>query len=156
LGKNADGLAFSPDSSRLYFSTADDGTVSVLDIATNAVTASTYVGRFPYSLVVAPDGRHVYAVDFTQKVIEIDTSTNTNSRTIRGNAMEPLDIAISPDGTHLFVSNRLSISVINTATGTIVNDLPVTERTQDIAVNPIDGSIYITNGYNNNVSVISL
>jgi YVTN family beta-propeller protein/VCBS repeat-containing protein len=156
LGKNADGLAFSPDSSRLYFSTAVDGTVSVLDIATNTATASTYVGRFPYSLVVAPDGKHAYVVDFTQKVMEIDTSTNTNSRTIRGNAMEPLDIAISPDGTHLFVSNRLSISVINTATGTIVNDLPVTERTQDIAVNPIDGSIYITNGFNNNVSVISL
>ena len=54
-------------------------TVSVIDTATNTVTATVNVGRSPAGVAVTPDGRKVYVANRLDAgtVSVIDTATNT-------------------------------------------------------------------------------
>jgi YVTN family beta-propeller protein len=55
-----------------------DGTVSVIDTATNKVTATVPVGTFPVGVSVTPDGAHVYVANQRDNnVAVIATATNT-------------------------------------------------------------------------------
>jgi YVTN family beta-propeller protein len=73
------GLAVSPDSSKLYVaSQLDDTAVSVIDTATNAVTATIPVASNPGALAVTPDGGKVYIVNSDDNTVSvIDTAINT-------------------------------------------------------------------------------
>ncbi len=46
-----------------YITNSSDGTVSVLDIATNTVTATVPVGADPMGVAVCPDGARVYVAN---------------------------------------------------------------------------------------------
>ncbi len=64
VGTGPCGVAFSPDGNSAYVTNGggtSDGTVSVIDTATNTVTlAPIPVGANPYGVAVSPDGTVAY------------------------------------------------------------------------------------------------
>ncbi len=80
-------------------------TVSVIDTATNTVTATVNVGNYPYGVAVSPDGKRVYVTnELSNNVSVIDTATNTVTDTVNvGNY--PYGVAVSPDGKRVYVTN---------------------------------------------------
>jgi hypothetical protein len=69
-------------------------------------------------------------------------------------------VAVSPDGNFVFITNynANSISVISTVTYKVTATIPVGSNPLGIAVDPVTGTIYVTNrglGYGNTVSVIA-
>lgn len=69
----------------------------------------------------------------------------------------PIDIAITPDGTHGYVTNNGngSVSVIDTTTNTTVGEpIPVGNGPHDVAVTPDGTRAYVTNYDSGSVSVI--
>ncbi len=83
IGDAPFGVAVSPDGATVLRHQRIRGTVSVIDTATNTVTATIAVGDSPVGVAVSPDGATVYvtnAVDDTVSVI--DTATNTVTATI--------------------------------------------------------------------------
>jgi YVTN family beta-propeller protein len=58
VGKNPTGLAITPDGRHAYVTIPDPDTVSVIDLASNTVTATIPVPGFPMGIAIAPDGRH--------------------------------------------------------------------------------------------------
>ena len=85
----------------------------------------------------------------------IDTATNTVVATIPvGNF--PLGVAVTPDGTKVYVANFSdnTVSVIHTATNTVVKTIPVGTGPMAVAVTPDGTKVYVTNDGSNNVSVI--
>jgi YVTN family beta-propeller protein len=113
------GEAVSPDGSKVYGIITD--TVSVVDTATNTVTATITVGSDTFGVAVSPDGSKVYvANDNADTVSVIDTATNTVTATITVGS-GPFGVAVTPDGSKAYVaiSGANTVSVINTATNTV-------------------------------------
>ena len=58
-------------------------TLSVIDMATNKVTATIPVGIGPTGVAVTPDGSKVYVINYISNTISvIDTSTNKVTATM--------------------------------------------------------------------------
>ena len=128
------GVAVSPDGGKVYV-TGDD--VSVIDTASNTVIATIQVGGFPEGVAVSPDGSKVYVANFYYCgtggtpgcVSVIDTASNTVIATIIPvgvrNYLE--GVAVSPDGSKVYVANSgaNSVSVIATASNTVTATIPV-------------------------------
>ena len=53
-------MAVSPDGTRAYVTNGPSGSVSVINTATNHVTATIDVGRAPEEVAVSPDGTRAY------------------------------------------------------------------------------------------------
>ena len=58
-------------------SSTPDDTVSVIDTATNMVTATVHVGNYSSGVAVNPDGKKVYVANLYNRTSVIDTATNT-------------------------------------------------------------------------------
>ena len=156
VGNQPFSLATTPDGSRLYSANFVGGSVSVIDTATNTVTATLSGGgmRTPTSLAVAPDGSRVYMVDFNaNRLFVIDTATNTVTAGLGGLA-GPEGVSITPDGAHLYIADAANntVTVVETATLTITATIPVGRAPVSTLV---DGTTaYVVNDGSNNVSVI--
>ena len=118
-------VAVSPNGTHAYVTNAGASTVSVIDInpsspTYNTVTDTVPVGPAPLGVAVSPDGTRLYVVNTgvttgdagTVSVIDINPSSPTyNSVTetvpvgrLPSNAY-PLDVAVSPDGASVYVTN---------------------------------------------------
>ena len=68
----------------------------------------------------------------------------------------PIAVAVTPDGTKVYVANAGSnnVSVINTATNTVVKTVSVGNAPIGVAITPDGTKVYVANSGSNNVSVI--
>ncbi|MFD5430138.1 YncE family protein, partial [Streptomyces sp. NPDC127084] len=72
-----------PPGTYAYVANSESNTVSVIDTATNTVSATIDVGSFPIGVAVSPDGTRAYVVNgFSDTVSVIDTATNTVVATV--------------------------------------------------------------------------
>lgn len=149
VGRGALGTAVHPAGTFAYVTNYWDETVSVVDTATNGVVATVPVPPGPLSLALHPTGRFVY-VAHEAHVTVIDTATN---RVVTSIAVAvTLDtptrgIAVHPAGTFVYVANDFdaTVSVISTATNSIVATVPTSTRPSGIAVHPAGTFVYVIN-----------
>jgi YVTN family beta-propeller protein len=131
--------------------------VSVIDTATNTVTATIPVGNRPARLDVAADGQHVYVGNsFNNTISVIATASNTVSATIAVGRF-PQGVAVTPDSARVYVVNENdnTVSVIDAATNTVLTTVLVGSIPFDIAITPNGQHAYVTNQGDNTVSVIA-
>ena len=80
-------MAIAPDGSTAYITNHNSNNVSVLDTATNTISATVAVGTSPAGIAITPDGANVYVaneISGTGTVSVINTSNNTVSATSYG------------------------------------------------------------------------
>src|SRR5262249_33737345 len=83
----------------------------------------------------------------------IDTATNTVVANVP--VVSPIGVAITPDGTHAYVTNFTgTVSVIATATNTVVATVPVGNNPSGVAITPDGTHAYVANSFSGTVSVI--
>ena len=130
-----------------YITNYGDDTVSVIDTATNTVTATIPVGHCPFGVAVLPDGSAVYVTNSGVGTVSvIDTTTNTVTDTIPMESDVIWGIAASPDGSKVYVSvvgDR--VSVIDTATNTVTDTIYGKFLPVGIAVHPDGSKVYVNN-----------
>jgi YVTN family beta-propeller protein len=84
---------------KAYVTNEGDGTVSVITTATGAVSAPITVGKSPYGVAIAPDGKHAYVTDLVggagDTVSVITTATGAVSAPITV-GKGPSGVAICP------------------------------------------------------------
>lgn len=150
IGQSTAGVAISPDGARAFFATtffyfdsigfSASGGVVVVDTATNVVLNTIDLGAVPSSLALTPDGKHGYAAITARwvnsgyaagflaerAVAVIDTITNTRTGWIDV-LKTPADLAVTPDGTGVYVTvpGTQSVAVIDTASDTVATTIPV-------------------------------
>ncbi|MEU6216730.1 YncE family protein [Streptomyces sp. NPDC047022] len=79
-----------------YATNFNSDTVSVVDTATNTVTATIPVGGGPTGVAITPQGTRAYVTKaFSNDVSVIDTTTNTVTATIPV-GLFPIGVAITP------------------------------------------------------------
>lgn len=107
------------------------------------------------SMALSPDGRHAYVGHEGGTVSVIDTADNTVSTEIGAVAGGVDELAVSTDGTRLYAASLSAISVIDTASRTVLDTIILdTETTVGGIAAPRDGSrIYIAEALRPTVSV---
>jgi YVTN family beta-propeller protein len=178
-------VVLSPDGGYAYVS-ADFDHVSVVNTATYVVEVTIPITRAD-SLALSPDGSRLYvgqySLSFGTGVAVVDTATRAVTGTYDlpheypvppgelpqpGVAIIPSDLAVSPDGSRLYVLDRYEISddlttlipdsggltVIDITTGAVVKSMVLAEDPVSVAVNPVDGRVYVVSQGSSVVTVI--
>jgi YVTN family beta-propeller protein len=124
FANNANGVAITPDGTRMYVTNRDLGQVLVFDTRTNVplATISAGNGSDNLGLAVSPDGELVYVANQASGTVTvIFVPSNRIIQTIPTGA-EPIWVTFSANGSRAYVSNQASgtLSVIATASGTVI------------------------------------
>jgi YVTN family beta-propeller protein len=140
-----------------YVTNQFDNTVSVIDSATNTVTATIEVESFPSGIALTPNGMFAYVANsISNSVSVIATATNAVVATVPvGPGAE--GIALTPNGMFAYVTNADSntVSVVATASNTVVATITVGQRPSFVAITPNGRFAYVTNQTSATVSVIA-
>jgi YVTN family beta-propeller protein len=163
------GVAITPDGKFVYVTGEDTsstgyptGYLGVIAAATNTIVASIGLGvnHWPGPLVITPDGAYAYVADTFGLVWVIRTADNTIVTTIPGVA-HPDDIAITPDGRHVWVTSNSVYSdnfvyVITTAYNAVSAQLPFyAARLSGVAFTPDGSFAYVADRTDGEVVVIA-
>lgn len=119
-------------------------------------------GSEPWFEAVTPDGKYLYAADFTgaavsQYLINADGTLTPLSPATATTGTAPTGVAVSPDGRNLYVANAGgSVSVFDIASGGTLS-LTQTETADlsdatGIAVSPDGSSVYVLDGAGGNIT----
>jgi len=130
--------------------------VSVIDTASNTVTATVAVGSGPEGVAITPDGAFAYVTNGNSGTVSvIDTASNAVTATVTVVPV-PLGVAITPDGAFAYVTNINSniVWVIDTASNAVTTTVTVGRVPFGVAITPDGAFAYVTNFASNNVSVI--
>jgi len=137
----------------VYVTDAIDDTVSVIDTATDTVTATVPVGDISGvaidPLAVSPDGRRVY-VALVDGIAVLDTSTQTVRTTVSGLYLSG-GIAVDPSGSRIYVVNATdpgSVSTIDATSYAVAGTVQLTDRgSLAMAISPDGSRAYVTNTF---------
>ena len=130
-------VAASPASAgTAYFANSGNGTVSVINTASGAVTGAITVGGKPVDVAISPDGGYAYVVDEERDVvIAIDTATNAVVAAVAV-GKEPRGIAIAANGSRAYVTDfgDGTLSVFDLATGAPAGTIAVGAEPEGVAI----------------------
>lgn len=132
VGSRPQGVAISPDATRVYVGSTDTNFVTVIDATTNTVLTTINVGGGTNTLAVTPDGTRVYAAGGSSSVKVINAVTNTLAGFVFGPGVinVPIGVALLPNGSKAYVTNNVTekVAVINTATNTMITSIDGANR----------------------------
>jgi len=123
-------MAVKPDGTRVYLArtNSNGSTVQMFDAATGASIGSIPLpsNALPRAAVMKPDGSKLFVVDQSLGTHVIDTATNSLTSTMPKTKSRGLDIAITPDGVHVYTTLVGSVFVLDSTA-----DAPVATITGD-------------------------
>jgi len=111
-------MAASPSGGFLYIATSSG--IQIFDTANNTVTETLPISGID-AIAFSPNGATAYAVSATAVEL-INTSTGLVTGSISlGSGITPIGVAVSPDGTQIWVTpaNSSSVIVVSPASGTV-------------------------------------
>jgi YVTN family beta-propeller protein len=123
--------------------TADDGTVTAVDPATNRPLRTDAVGRWPVQVAFEPDALWVANSD-DDTITRLDPPSGRRLRTIH---VGPHPEGVAAAGGRLWVANGLDDTVtrIDTRRGTVAATIPVGPAPADLRVLALgDGAVWVT------------
>jgi YVTN family beta-propeller protein len=155
VGNNPIGVALNPTGTTAYVTNYSDGTVSVIDTATNTVYGPAItVGTNPVNVALNPAGTLAYVTNYgSNSVSVIDTANDANQNTVIATIQvgtNPVGVALNPAGTLAYVvnnsqgSNNGTISVIDTNQNTVIATIPVGANPAYVALNSTGTLVYVT------------
>jgi YVTN family beta-propeller protein/VCBS repeat-containing protein len=116
--------------------------------------SSSQVGAGPMGVAVSPTKTYV-ANQYAGSLSVIDRSTGVVS-TINNVVPSPRAVALSPDGSRLYVGGSSAVSVINTATNAVIATVATNGgQVNGIAFSPNGQRAYVANQDANTVSVVN-
>lgn len=148
---NLGDVAVSRDGTRIYIP-ANDGRLWALNTSTNAVIGSIDIGVLEPDVEVSADGRTAYYTA-GDRINLVDTATMTAVGVIPVSSTG--DMVVSPDGRRIYVAgSNGTVSIIDTASKTVVKEVSTTTGLQSIAISPDGKRAYVAATDGKTVTVI--
>jgi YVTN family beta-propeller protein len=162
------GLAVSPDGRTLYAAENLADSLAVIDVETGRVTQRFPAGRYPYGVVVSPNGTVYVSVWGGNEVrtFQPDQPGRLRPAAVIRVARHPSALLLNTSGSRLFVASGSTdrVSVVDTRTGRVITDLrdpapagPGEGSTPNALALSEDGSrLFVAEADNNAVAVFEL
>ncbi|HYE26656.1 MAG TPA: hypothetical protein VEA61_00240 [Allosphingosinicella sp.] len=159
VGGESEGVAVSPDGSLVYATSEEDSTVAVIDTARNVVRARVGVGLRPRNALFAPGGARAFVPgenDSSVTAIDVALDRPTGTTRIEGENIRPMGIAMTPDGSHLFVTTGRGRELVrlDTATLRVTGRVAVGQRPWGVALSSDGRYAFTANGPSNDVTMV--
>ncbi|ORB27544.1 Ig-like domain-containing protein [Mycolicibacterium parafortuitum] len=155
-------IAVSPDGSTVYTLSSTTGVITQFTSTALVATVIDSVSTGSAGITFSADGSRVFVADLAGSVKIFDATSRRLVDSITVSAGDPFDIAVSPDGTTLFVarSDDGKLSVFDIATKTEVKSVIANPYEVDgpplISVSPDGTQLYWTEFGGNRLHVIAL
>lgn len=124
-GSKPEGIDISPDGREVWVGNTGDGTIDIIDAASNAIKQSFAVGKVPIRVKFTSDGKMVLVSDNgAGELIVIDAASRKVIKRIKAES-SPVGMLIVPDGKKAFVARSGSgiVSVFDLETLTFTSDI---------------------------------
>jgi YVTN family beta-propeller protein len=161
-------MTLSADGSRLFV-TGHDGLLTVIDTATN--TGKTFLSEPSTADAASPDGKRLYSIH--NGFGGTETASWMSARNTDGtfDGATPItgcatDLAVSPDGTRLYVAAAApnpyrqyrsgSVVIVDTATYTVLDTVTVQVSPDTVTVSADASRLYLTHHDANAISILNL
>jgi YVTN family beta-propeller protein len=160
-GPEPEGVTMSPDGRYIFVSSEDEGTIAVVDVAAQSVVKRIKVGRRPRGITFLPDSSKAYITnenDSNVSVIDVSKLEAAGQIAIPGEGQKPMGMAMTKDGSTLYVSTGRGKMVVAIATGSgqVTGSFEVGQRPWGIALSPDEKILFTANGPTGDVSVVDL
>jgi len=150
VGQGPNGVAVNQDGTKVYVANSADGTVSVINTATNIVSNTVNVGNSQnsgkvdslYGIAVGVDGKKVYVT----KNFRFSANTAYTAKSEQDD-IPPVVGLVAPE-------SLKTVSIIDTATNTVIATVEVGTHPRGISVTPDGEKVYVVNYGDGTVSVI--
>ena len=154
---NPYGVAVNPSTNTVYVANTSDGSVSVINGSTNAVTSTVPVGNLPVAVAANLSTNTVYVANSSDNSVSVINGANNTVTSTVTVGSHPYGVAVNPSTNTVYVANGSgnSVSVINGTNNTVTSTVTVGSNPQGVAVNPSTTTIYVTNFSDNSVTVIA-
>jgi len=168
LGQRPSAVAITPDGTKAVVGNLDSDFATVVDLAT-ATSTNIPISRRAGSVAISPDGNYAYlgVVASGDGVwrINLNTMSVEGPKILTGNMggvgysfSQSSGIALSPDGSILAVAGSFDdvVSIIDTATWSLVGNLPAGDLPTMISFSPDGSRMYASNRDGDSVSFYTI
>jgi len=160
VGKGPHGFRISKDSQFAYIANMDEDTVSVVDIVNNKEVKKIKVGKTPVTTGITSDGKTLLVTVNSENVLAIiDLATGSVEKIPVG--VGPAQVYIQSDDKYAFVANQgtkespsNTVSKVDMASKKVISTIQTGKGAHGVVVTPDNKYVYVTNMYENTVSVI--
>jgi len=160
IGKGPHGFRISKDSQFAYVANMDEDTVSVVDIANSKEIKKIKVGKTPVTTGITSDGKTLLVTVNAENVLAIvDLATDSVQKIPVG--VGPAQVYIQSDDKYAFVANQgtkespsNTVSKVDMASKKVIATIQTGKGAHGVVVTPDNKYVYVTNMYENTVSVI--
>ena len=155
------GVADAVAASGTLYVTDYDSPGAVVPVPLSTLTAGSAItsgiGKFPPAVAISPDARRAFTANSGSATMSaIDTAANTAQAVNLTAFGGPRGIAVSPNGSQVFLATPLGVAIVNAHT-LAVNPSPITvgNDPQGIAFTPNGKFAYVANNGDGTVSIIA-
>jgi DNA-binding beta-propeller fold protein YncE len=156
VGTGPQGMAISPDGTRLWVANYASANVTIIDTTSTppiAVATVSLPGTYPTAVAISPDGSRALVTDYLGNVYVISTSTFA----VLGNAAigsTLVDIIFNNDGTRAWVSGIRVYSIdTSTSTPALLNTSTISAA-GGLALAPDGSRLWVVAHFGNAIDVI--
>lgn len=125
VGHGSEGFDLTPDGKELWVANAQDGTISIIDVAAKKVVETIPSTKAANRLKITPDGKYAFVSDLGgNEVLVVDTATRKEYKRIPAPASSE-GLLMAPDGSRVYTTlNSLdAVAVIDLKTMTITGEV---------------------------------
>ncbi|MFF4760820.1 beta-propeller fold lactonase family protein [Streptomyces sp. NPDC001292] len=155
-GQSPHSLAVSADETRLYVTNFQPGTVSVVDISSETVIATTHATEGPYGVALSPTGRRLHVAGPSRNAlvdIQLPQLLSTDSHF----GHSPYGVAAGADArVYLTLALEDSVLVTDAFAKPVFAVIQRIDFPTGVAVSPDETRLYVTNYFSDSVSVVDL
>lgn len=144
VGEHPAHVVVTADGKLAFVTNSEGNDVSVVDVASSAVTKSVPTGKFPHGLRISPDGTEAYVADVKSDSVSVLDVTGAKELARIPVGKAPVQVGFTPNGAEVFVSLRDDdqVAVVDTKTRKVVDRIAVGDAPIQVHATP-DGRLVL-------------